>query len=130
MDARIWIAVSYIIITFVFAAGWHLLLFKKTYEKLGAFTRKKPIIALGIASIILQALVVAYAYPIFAGSESSIMEGLIFGVLFVGLFMGSSAVLAEAGKNEVGSLPKWITIEGIYYIIQGIVIGVVLGIIY
>lgn len=130
MDVRISIFITYILATFIMAAGWHLFLFKPVYERLKVFTRKKPIISLGFISMFLQALVVAYFYPIFAGSINSIGNGLVFGILFIGVFMGSNAVLAEAGKNEVGPISTWIILEGTYYLLQGAVIGLLLGIIY
>lgn len=49
--------IAYVVVTFVIAAGWHLVLFKDVYDQFGIFTRKEPIIPLGIASMIMQALV-------------------------------------------------------------------------
>lgn len=43
--------IGYIIVTFVIAAGWHLVLFKGLYDELGIFTRKEPIIPLGLESL-------------------------------------------------------------------------------
>ena len=54
---------GYIVVTFVIAAGWHLVLFREVYDELGIFTRREPLIALGIVSMIMQALVLAYWYP-------------------------------------------------------------------
>lgn len=44
--------------------------------------------------------------------------------------MGSNAVLAEAGKNQVGSLRTWITLEGAYYLLQFTLVGMVIGLVY
>jgi hypothetical protein len=62
--------VAYVVITFIIAAGWHLVLFKDVYDQFGIFTRKEPIIPLGIASMIMQALVLAYLYPRFTGGAA------------------------------------------------------------
>ena len=121
---------AYVFITFICAAGWHLVAFKKIYDRLGAFTREEPIIPLGVASIVLQGLVVAYAFPLFLRDGNAIVQGVVFGLLSVGIFMGSSAVLAEAGKNEVGPLSTWIPLETAYYLVQGIAVGLALGLIY
>ncbi len=130
MNSKFWMAAaSYLVLTFVMAAGWHLALFKNVYARLGAFTRPRPIIPLGILSMVLQAAVVAYLYPFFYRGGSPFIQGATFGLL-LGIFMGSNAVLAEAGKNEVGSLKTWIALEGVYYLAQFILVGVVIGLIY
>lgn len=130
MNVRFWIAAAcYLVLTFIFAAGWHLVLFKDTYARLGSFTRAPPIIWLGLVSMVLQAIVVAYVYPRFYGGGSPVAEGATFGLL-LGVFMGSNAVLAEAGKNQVGALRTWILFEGTYYLIQFVVVGIVVGLVY
>ena len=66
MNPKFWIAAAgYLIVTFAIAATWHLVLFKTVYARLQSFTRPQPIIALGLLSMILQAVVVAYLYPVF-----------------------------------------------------------------
>jgi len=130
MSPRFWIAAaSYIVLTFIIAAGWHLALFKRVYARLGAFTRPQPLIALGLLSMILQAGVVAYLYPLFYRGGNPLWTGACFGLL-LGIFMGSNAVLAEAGKNEVGSLRTWISLEGVYYLVQFVIVGMVIGLVY
>lgn len=79
--------------------------------------------------MVLQAIVVAYLYPRFYGGGSPLMEGARFGLL-VGIFMGSNAVLAEAGKNQVGSLRTWISPDGAHYLLQFMVIGMVIAWVY
>ena len=122
-------AIGYIVVTFVIAAGWHLALFKDLYDQLGIFTRKEPLIHLGLISMVLQALVLAYLYPIFRKGLSPATEGLKFGIL-MGIFMGSNAVFAEAGKQEVTSLSTWLLLESIYYLFQFAIVGMVVGLIY
>jgi len=50
-------AVACVIVTFVIAASWHLVFFKELYDERAIFTRKEPLIPLGIVSIVMQALV-------------------------------------------------------------------------
>ena len=130
MNPKFWMAAaSYLVLTFIFAASWHLALFKNIYTRLGAFTRPKPIIALGLLSMVLQALVVAYLYPRLDLGGSPLANGACFGLL-LGILMGSNAVLAEAGKNQVGPLGTWIPLEGVYYLLQFTVVGIVIGMVY
>ena len=121
--------VAYVVITFVMAAGWHLGVFASVYERLGVFTREQPIIALGVLSMFIQAGVVAYLYPRFYRGGSPVKTGALFGLL-LGLFMGSNAVLAEAGKNNVGSITTWILLEGAFYVVWPILVGIAVGLIY
>lgn len=122
-------ALAYLVLTFVFAAGWHLVVFAPVYESLNVFTRKEPLFMLGILSMVIQAFVVAYLYPRFYRGGSPIRAGALFGLL-LGLFMGSNAVLAEAGKNEVGDLTTWILIEGAFYLVWSVAVGIVVALVY
>ncbi len=130
VSSRFWLAaVSYFVLTFIFAAGWHLGLFKNVYARLGAFTRPRPIIALGMLSMLLQAFVVAYLYPLYFRGGTPLVEGATFGLL-LGVLIGSNAVLAEAGKTQIADLQTWITLEGVYYLLQFAVVGAVIGVVY
>lgn len=121
--------ITYVIVTFIIAAGWHLVLFKDVYDQFGIFTRKEPIIPLGIASMVMQALVLAYFYPRFYRGGSPVKEGATFGLL-VGVLMASIAVFAEAGKQQVSSLSTWLLFESMYYLLQFGLVGVCIGLIY
>lgn len=131
MDTKkYWLAVLvYVFCTFLIAAPWHLVIFKSVYDELAIFTRKEPLIPLGLASMLIQGLVLSYLYPLFAGENRSITTGLKFGLL-IGLLMASIAVFAEAGKQEVTSLSTWLLLETTYYLFQFSLVGAVIGWIY
>ena len=131
MDARKFVlaVVAYVVVTFAVAASWHLVFFKDLYDQLAIFSRKEPLIPLGIASIAIQALVLAYLYPALYKGGNPAREGLKFGLL-IGALMASIAVFAEAGKQNVSSLSTWLVFESIYYLLQFGVVGVVIGLIY
>ncbi len=122
-------ALGYIVVTFGIAATWHLVLFKSVYDELAIFTRTDPIIPLGVASVILQSAVFAYLYPRYASGERPALDGLKFGVV-MGVFLGSYAVLADGAKFTVSSLPTWLGLESIYYLLQFSIVGVVFGLLY
>ena len=128
-NKMIFAAIGYIVVTFVIAAGWHLVLFKELYDELGIFTRKEPLIHLGVISMILQGCVLAYVYPLGYQGGRPVMEGLRFGLL-MGIFMGSNAVFAEAGKQQVSSLSTWLILESVYYLLQFGLVGITIGLIY
>ena len=121
--------VAYIVVTFAVAASWHLVLFKDLYDQLAIFTRKEPLIPLGVVSIVAQGLILAYLYPALYKGGSPAKEGLKFGVL-IGALMATVAVFAEAGKQNVSSLSTWLVFETAYYLLQFGVLGVIIGLIY
>jgi len=122
-------AIAYIIVTFAVAASWHLVFFKDLYDQLAIFSRKEPLIPLGIVSIVTQALILAYLYPVIYKGGSPSKEGLKFGLL-IGALMASVAVFAEAGKQNVSSLATWLVLETVYYLLQFGALGVIIGLIY
>lgn len=125
-----WLAVgAYVICTFLIAAPWHLVLFKPVYDKLAIFTRQEPLVPLGLASMLMQGLVLSYLYPLYAQGRHSVKTGATFGLL-MGVLLASSAVFAEAGKQNVTSLATWLLLESVYFLFQFSVVGAVIGAIY
>jgi hypothetical protein len=118
---------AYLILVFIIAVTWHVVLFNQQYLSFGM--RKEPIFHLGILSMIIQGLISAYLFPKVAKENSPIYEGLKFG-LIIAFFMGSYGVLAEAGKYNVGSVSSYICYEGAFFVIQYAIVGVVIGLIH
>jgi hypothetical protein len=48
----------------------------------------------------------------------------------MGLFLASSAVIAEAAKQRVTSLRIWLVVESLYYLIQFLLTGLAMRYIY
>ena len=122
-------AAAYALITFPLAFVWHLVTFQGVYDKLGYFSRKEPIIALGFLSIVIQGLLLSYAYPSFCRGRRLVKEGLKFG-LVMGLFYWTCHVIAEAAKHPIASLTTWFAIETVYLTIQFALAGLALGLIH
>ena len=118
---------AYFILVAIIAMVWHLVLFKEQYVSFRM--RAEPLIQLGLLSMLIQAAITAYLYPVTAKENAPVKEGLKFGLL-IGIFMGSYGVLAEAGKYDVGSVPQYILLEGLFFIIQYSVVGIIIGLIY
>jgi len=121
------LAGTYLLLTFPIAALWHLVLFPEVYAAAGL--RSQPLIVLGLLSTVLQAIVVAYLYPRIERGGPPVREGLRFG-LAMGAFIGSYGVLAEAGKFEVGPLASWLVYEGLFFLLQWLVIGIALALVH
>ena len=102
---------------------------RRSLADLAIFTRSEPIIPLGLVSMLIQGLVLSYLYPLCAQGRHSAKTGAMFGLL-MGVLLASSAVIAEAAKQNVTSLPTWLVLETVYYLLQFSVVGAVMGAIY
>jgi hypothetical protein len=123
-----WLA--YLAITFALGFLWHLVVFKDLYRRLAIYSRiDDPIVPLGFLSMLIQGAVLAYLYPRVTEGMNPASDGLRFGLL-MGLFLASSAVIAEAAKQHVTSLRTWFAVESLYYAVQCSLSGLAIGLIY
>ena len=120
---------AFIIIGFIIAFVWHLVIFKSVYDSLKIYSIE-PIIALGFISFILEGLAFVYIFQSFRRGRKPLQEGLIFGLVVYGVIMGGVGVLAEGAKHATTSLSTWLIIESAFYIITGTVLGAIVGLIY
>lgn len=119
------LALVYLVTTFIVAAGWHLVIFQPLYDQLAIFSRKEPLVPLGLLAMSIQSVIMATLYPVYVQNRSGFIDGVKFS-LTMGVFMASSAVFAEAGKQNVTSLPTWLILESIYYVIQFTLVGILM----
>ncbi len=56
---------SFVVLTMLWAYPWHVVWFHDVYAELGAVTRPTPIIPLGLMSVLIQGMVIAYFYPFY-----------------------------------------------------------------
>jgi hypothetical protein len=117
---------AYVLVSFVLGYTWHLVIFKETYFGLGAYTREPPIIAFGVASMLLQGLILAWLYPLLPSGGRPVVAGLRFG-LVMGLFLWSVSVLAFAAKTNVASLSTFFTLSSLFHVLQFGIYGLLLG---
>ena len=121
---------AYVAITIALGFVWHLVVFKNLYHRLAIYTRlDDPIIPLGLLSMLIQGAVLAYLFPQVVDVHGSVFEGLTVSLL-MGLFLASSAVIAEAAKQRVASLRTWFVVESLYYLIQFLLAGLAMSYIY
>lgn len=117
--------IGYVVVTFLLAVVWHVVLFKSTYEQLGYFG-KDPSFALGFLSILTQGLMLAYLFPLFSKGESPYQEGLRFS-LVIGIFLWSCHVLAAAAKQDISPISTFLMMETLYLALQFTLAGMILG---
>ncbi len=120
---------GYLVVTFPLAFVWHLVLFKDTYDRLGSYSRKEPIIAFGFGSILLQGIILSLVYPQLCRGKSIVSGALKFALL-VGGYHWTIHVLAEAAKQSIEPLSAWFSLETTYLAVQFVLGGFLFAWIY
>ena len=121
---RFWLGVAaYILPSFPIAFVWHLVLFGQKYHA--------PVIAFGLISMIIQALIFSWLFPrVFPSSRGSILrDGLLYG-LGAGLLSWSFTTIAVAAKNIMTSVPDYVLLESAFTILQFVVVGPLIALAY
>ena len=121
--------IGYIVVTFIVAVLWHIVLFKGTYDQLGYISRKEPGFLLGFLSMTFQGGVLAWLFPIFSKGEATLGKGVRF-ALVMGIFFWSCHVLAAAAKHDISPLPVFLAIETAFLLLQFTLAGLILGVAY
>ena len=114
---------AYLLPTFPIAFVWHLVLFEQKYHALRIY-RDEPVIALGLASMVIQGAVFSWLFPrVFPRPSGSFLrDGLLYG-LGIGLLSWSFTTLALAAKNVMTSVPDYLLLETAFTILQFVVVG-------
>ena len=92
--------VLYLLVVFPLGFVWHLLLFKRQFDKMGYLGRKFPIISLGVAAMAVQAVVTAILFDILR-SQFPVATAAALAVGFLTLTIWSVQVFAHAAKFDV-----------------------------
>lgn len=118
----------YIVTSMILGMLWHFVLFKELYDGLKIYNRAEPIIPLGLTSMILQGMIMAYLYPIYAQGNEGVKKSLTFSLL-MGAFLFSVTTIANAAKIEVASMETWFLIQIAFHFIQFSIVGLIIGLI-
>ena len=109
-----WTVLAYVLVTFGFAVVWHLLWFRSFYDRIGYFGEQEPVLALGFASIAIQALVIGLVYPLFRCGGGALVEALRVAVTFDAVVF-SSNVVSAAAKHHAPATMEWFLFEGLFF---------------
>lgn len=124
MRRSFWLAVlAYLLPTFPLGYFWHLVTFADRYHQLAMY-RDDVIIPLGLASMVIQALFFAWAYPRLFGADASrwLRGASRFGVVF-GTLAWSFAVLPVAAKYRMASVADFLLLETAFTVLQFMVVS-------
>lgn len=121
-------ALGYMAITFTLGFVWHLIVFKDVYDSFGVYSRARPIIPMGVASMAIQGVILAglYAAHVRAKGTARVSGAVVFALL-MGLFFTSGTVLALAAKAEIAHLGSWFAYNAAFSFLQFLLAGLVLG---
>ena len=117
---------AYAGVTFPLAYWWHLVLFADLYRRLGFVTVAEPNVPLGFFTITFQGFLLAAVYPRFRSAAGPIVRGMTF-ALAVAAFIWSAATVAHVAKHDVGSPGTFIGMEAVYFLLNFLAYGVLMG---
>ena len=119
-----WFGVAaYLVPTFPLGFFWHLVWFEPSYHALAIY-RADPIIPLGLASMVVQALIFSWVYPrLFPARHGAVLRpGLVYG-LGIGLLSWSFTTLAVAAKHPITSIVDYALLETGFSVVQFLFVG-------
>lgn len=119
MSSRFWLAVAaYVLPTFPLGYFWHLSTFKAQYDALALF-RSDVIIPMGLASMLIQGIILAFAYPrLFSTARTEWLRSALQFFLVFGVLAWSFLVLPVAAKYNMTSVSGFVLLETAFTIVQ------------
>lgn len=124
MSPQFWLAVlAYLVPTFPLGYFWHLKTFKRTYDGLEIF-RNDMIIPMGLGSMLLQAILFAWAFPhLMPTGSGEWARGALGFFMFFGLLSWSFMVLPVAAKYRMASVSRFFAVETAFVALQFAVVS-------
>ena len=120
---------SFVVLTMLWAYPWHVVWFHDVYADLGAVTRPTPIIPLGLMSVLIQGMVIAYFYPFYYRGGNPILQGIKFS-LIIGLMVYTVMGFATAAKINIEPVSTFLAYHTVFQSIQFLMTGAALGLIF
>lgn len=119
---------AYVITTFAVQGGSHFAVNAEHYAAI-SIMRSQPVVAMGIASMVIQGLIFAFLFPTFNRGGNPVRNGIAF-AWAIGGFLASYIALGEAGKYSIPSIPSWLAVEASVALVQFTVFGALLGLLH
>ena len=121
---------AYLLPTFPLGYAWHLITFKDAYDRLDLF-RAEVIIPFGLASMLLQAVFFAWAYPkLFSTRRDDwLASAARFAAIFATLAW-SFAILPVAAKYQMSSVTEFLKLESAFTVLQFAIVSPLIALAY
>lgn len=116
---------AYLIVTFAVQATNHFVVNTAHYAR-QSIMAPEPVLAGGIASMLVQGVVLTFLYSRLRHPFPGVAGGVGFALL-MGAFLGSYIALAEPSKYLVTSRLDWFAVEATASLIQFTLFGLALG---
>jgi hypothetical protein len=131
MKKQFWMAaLAYLLPTFPLGYAWHLVTFHEAYERLALY-RAQVIIPFGLASMIIQALFIAWAYPkLFSTRREDWLASAGKFALVFGTLAWSFTTLPVAAKYNMTSVGDFLELETAFTAVQFAVIAPLVALAY
>lgn len=114
---------AYVVPTFITGFLWHLVFLHDAYTRLAIY-RPEPVIPLGFASMLVQAVLFAWAYPRLFDTAAGTWKrsALCAGVSYAALSW-SFTTLAVSAKHPMASVPEYVAIETAFTVLQFLLVA-------
>jgi hypothetical protein len=131
MGRSFWLAVfAYLLPTFPLGYSWHLVAFAERYQQLAIY-REDVIIPFGLASMAVQALVFAWAYPrLFGAAGRHWLQGAWRFAAVFGALAWSLAVVPVAAKYRMASVADFLVLETAFTALQYLIVAPLIALAY
>ncbi len=121
-------ALAYIIPTMPYAYFWHMVWFKKKYERWEYFGGDASV-PLGFTSMIIQGIVLSYAYAILPIEHNSLVNSMYFSAI-LGIFFWSTHVVSAMAKHGASRTRGYFALETVYLVGQFGLFGLLMSAVY
>ena len=125
MKKHVLTIVAFVIVSFIAQGLSHFVINVRHFAAI-PFMRQEPVMAFGVAVMLVQGLLLSVLYARTFGQHSTVRHGVEF-ALIMGLFLVSYIALVEPSKYLAPSIPSWIAVEGTVGFVQFAVFGLLLG---
>ena len=131
MKKHFWLAaLAYLVPTFPLGYAWHLVTFHEAYERLALY-RAQVIIPFGLASMLIQALFIAWAYPkLFSTRREDWLASAGKFALIFSTLAWSFTTLPVAAKYNMTSVADFLKLETAFTTVQFVVIAPLVALAY
>jgi hypothetical protein len=116
---------AYLIPTFILGYVWHLKLFANYYRDLGIY-RPDAIVPFGFLSMLLQGFILSAVYFRIVSRPAEISGAMRFTVV-AAVLSWTFTTLAVAAKHPMTSVPRFVTIETAFTVVQFLLVGPLLA---
>lgn len=121
---------SYVVFTMTLGVVWNLFIFRGIYVELGQNAyRSAPIMSLGMAAMLAEALALSALFYLFHNNVRSLQQGVSLGLL-AGVFSMTYASLVVPAKFSITPIWQYVSLELLFGVIHYSAVGLIYALIF